>query len=105
MGRNNHNKIRNGNFKNRKFDIKGVRRYVDKIQQAEEASLFLNAMLLFLPWAILFASGIVVSPVYAQGGADVSTGLDTSLFFAGGCVVFVLAVAFAIMLKGRSKKE
>jgi len=103
MGRNSHNKIRNGNFKNRKFNIKGIKRYVDRLQKAEETAILLNAVLLIFPWAMLFASGVLVSPVYAQG-ENVSTDLDTMLFIAGGIGVFVLVLVFSVLLKGKSKK-
>lgn len=98
MGRNRKNKIRNGSFRNSKFDLKSVKRMVDETRK-EELTVILNAVLLLLPWAILFGCGWVVPVVFAQGGADVSTDLDTMLFVAGGVIVFVLAVAFALMLK------
>ena len=104
MGRNSHNKIKNGQWKNRKFNVNGVKRMVDRMQKKEEAAIMLNAVLLFMPWAVLFGLGSLVSPVYAQG-ADVSTDLDTLLFVGGGIIVFVLAVAFALMLKGKERKR
>lgn len=103
MGRNNHNKIKNGSFRNRKFDVNGVRRMVTKIQKSEEASLLLNAVLLFMPWTVLFSCGKVCPIVYA--GADVSTDLDTLLFMLIGVGIFGLAIAFAIMLKGKGVKD
>jgi hypothetical protein len=106
MGRNNHNKIRNRSFRNRKFDLNGLRRYVEKAQQSDEAAVMLNAVLLFMPWAALFGSGTVISPVYAySGGTDVSTDLDTIVFFAVGIAVLVLVIVFAVILKGKARKD
>ena len=104
MGRNNHNKIKNGNWKNRKFNIDDVKRMVDEIQRAEGTAIMLQAILLFMPWAVVFSLGALVNPVLAQG-STLSTDLDTTLFFVGGILVFVLAIAFALMLKGRGRKE
>jgi hypothetical protein len=64
MGRNNHNKIKNGAFRNRRFDINSARRYAQKMQKAEQAATVLTVVTLV--WALLFASGVVVSPVYAE---------------------------------------
>jgi hypothetical protein len=105
MGRNTRNKIKNGSFKNRSFNIKNVRRFVDKTQKAEQTTVLLNMVLLLAPWAVLFASGVIISPVYAQGGADISTDLDTTMFFAGGICVLVLVVVFAVILKGKGRKK
>jgi hypothetical protein len=104
LGRNTRNKIRNGNFKNRNFNIENIRKFVEKTQRSQEAVTVLGLILLVLPWAALFASGFIISPVYAQGGADVSTDLDTMVFFAVGVGVFILVVVFAVILKGKGKK-
>jgi len=97
MGRNNKNKIRNGNFKNRHFNIQEIKRYVQKLQEHETATV-LNAALLFLPWGALFASGTVASPVYAN------VNLDTALFIFGGAAVFLLVVVFALLLLPKRRK-
>lgn len=64
MGRNNHNKLKNGYWKNRKFNLKETRNIVNKIQKAEEAAILLNAVLLLLPWAVLFACGSICPVIY-----------------------------------------
>ena len=85
-------------------DIYFYRTVANKIaNNSEKTAAFLNCVLLVFPWAVLFAIGALVNPVYAQG-TDVSTKLDTMVFVLGGVIVFILAVAFAIMLKGRGKK-
>lgn len=99
MGRNNKNKIRNGNFRNRHFNIQEIKRSVQEIQKSREAATLLNATLLFLPWAAFFASGIIVSPVHAY------TDLDTALFVLGGIAVFILIVVFALLLLPRRKDK
>lgn len=113
MGRNNrvrsHRYIPNGKKKpKRTFNWKGLIQYSNHVnaeqrEKLQEKTVLLNACLLLFPWAVLFLMGALVSPVYAQG-TDVSTKLDTMVFLAGGLAVFIIAVVFAIMLKGKGKK-
>lgn len=59
MGRNSHNKIRNRNFKNGKFNIEEIRKMVSEIQKSENAIIVLNGVLFIFPWAVLFACGAI----------------------------------------------
>jgi hypothetical protein len=99
MGRNNHNKRAGGNFQKRKFDLTKIRVMVDRIQKSEDTPVILNAVLLFLPWALLFASGVLASPVYAYSNPP----LDTALFVFGGIAVLGLVIVFALMLLPKRK--
>lgn len=58
MGRNNHNKIRNGHFKSKHFNLKEIQKEVSRIQ-GQEAVVLLNMVLLTFPWAVLFAMGVL----------------------------------------------
>ena len=71
-------------------------------ENSEKASITLNFVLLILPWAFLFSMGTLANPVTL--GSDVSTQFDTVIFLLGGLVVLIIAVVFAIMLRGKGKR-
>jgi hypothetical protein len=108
MGRNtrvrNHRYIPNGKKKPKRiFNWSGLQAYANRLSEnSEKASVALNCILLLLPWAVLFALGGLVNPVAA--GTDVSTQFDTVVFLMGGLAVLIIAVVFAIMLRGRGKR-
>lgn len=109
MGRNTHVRshrcIPNGKKKpKRVFNWTGLQVYANhlRLEDAEKASVTLNCILLLLPWAVLFALGGLVNPVSA--GTELSNQFDTMIFLAGGLVVLIIAVVFAIMLKGKGKR-
>lgn len=111
MGRNTH--VRSHRFissskrrPKRVFNWKGFQTVANNnlVKNTEKSSLILNCALLLLPWALLFSLGAFTSPVYAQGGIDTATQFDTLVFLAGGLAVFIIALVFGIMLKGRGKK-